>query len=92
MNTQEAVQKLQAAGLIAKAKAGNPMILIGAQGYEAPSSPAHIAMFTGIGFMVDVKGSGFNVRWASGPQEVTDRDVGTLEEAVQLILENVPPL
>ena len=89
-----AAARLQAAGLQAKAKTGfGPLLIQGAQGYDPASSPHFIGLFTGIAFQVNVVPSGgFEARWMSGPQQTEERNVATLEEAVTLIIENVPAL
>jgi hypothetical protein len=92
MTTEEAITRLQEAGLLALAKAGNPMLILGGQGYEPPEAPAYIGVVTGLAFFVYVKEGGFEVQWMSGPQQGERRDVATLDEAVRLIIENVPAL
>jgi hypothetical protein len=86
--TPEEVERLRGAGFAAKVKSG-PMVLQGSQGYLPPGNGVSFGMFTGRHpFHVYVERSGFLVRWASGPQSAK-RVVPTLEEAVQVILENV---
>jgi len=92
MTTEEAITRLQEAGLLAKPKAWNPMVILGAQGYDPPDGPEGIGIWTGIAFFVYVKEEGFEVQWMTGPQQGEQRDVQTLDEAVRLIIENVPAL
>ena len=92
MTTEEAITRLQEAGLHALAKAGNPLLILGGQGYEPPEAPDYIGMVTGHAFFVYVRGVGFEVQWMTGPQQSERQDVQTLDEAVRLIIENVPAL
>jgi hypothetical protein len=90
MTVDEAVQQIRAAGLAANAR-NDTLQIIGAQAYVPPERLNGIGVYTGITFHVSIEDVGFTVCWMSGPQQVTEREVPSLDDAVRVILENVPP-
>jgi hypothetical protein len=88
---QEAVQTLEAAGLVAKARNGS-VLITGGSSFTPAEAPAYVGVYEN-GFMVSVERGAYIARWegrTEGPYRGTQvKSHETLEEAIKTLIANV---